>query len=63
MVLPEDYPDRSRLVPPAVMVAPALWLASEESDGVNGMRILAKDWDASLAPAQAYLGASAKAAW
>lgn len=63
MVLTEDYPDRSRLVPPAATVAPALWLASEASEGVTGMRILAKDWNASLPPSEAFLGASAKAAW
>ncbi|OGA05110.1 MAG: hypothetical protein A3H35_16330 [Betaproteobacteria bacterium RIFCSPLOWO2_02_FULL_62_17] len=63
MVLPEDHPDRSRLVPPSAMVPPAVWLASDASDGVTGMRILAKDWNPSLPPGQAYQGASAKAGW
>ena len=63
MVLPEDFPDRSRLVPPARMVAPAVWLASNQSDGVTGMRIIARDWDSSLPPRQAFQAASAKAGW
>ena len=63
MIVREDHPDRSRLVPPSAMVAPAVWLASDESDGVTGMRILAKDWDASLPAAEAFKAASATAAW
>lgn len=63
MVLSEDYPDRSRLVSPSVMVPPAVWLASDDSNGFTGMRILARDWDAKLPPAEALKLASAKAAW
>jgi len=63
MIVKEDHPDRSRLVPPSAMVPPAVWLASDESDGVTGMRIVAMDWDASLPPADAFKAASAKAAW
>ena len=63
MVLAQDFPDRAKLVPPSVMVAPACWLASDESDGVTGMRIVARDWDPALAPAQAFKTASTKAAW
>jgi len=63
MVTNEDFPDRSRLVPPSAMIPPAVWLASDDSSGVSGMRIVAKDWDAALPPAQAFKNASAKAAW
>ncbi|OGA33160.1 MAG: hypothetical protein A3G80_11455 [Betaproteobacteria bacterium RIFCSPLOWO2_12_FULL_62_13b] len=63
MILREDFPDRARLVPPESMIAPAVWLASEASDGVTGMRIIARDWDASLAPEDAFKAASAKAGW
>jgi len=38
---------------PDVIVPPALWLASEASDGVTGCRYIANHWDASLAPAEA----------
>lgn len=63
MVKPKDYQDLPRLVPLSAMGPPAVWLASEDLDGVNGMRLLAKDWDASLPPAQAYQRASSKAVW
>lgn len=63
MIPKEDFPDRSRLVPPSAMVAPAVWLASDDSDGVTGMRIVGRDWNPALAPAEAFRAASAKAAW
>lgn len=52
----EDYGDR-KLIDPDVMGSPIVFLASELSDGVNGRRIIAKDWDAALPPAQALEGA------
>ena len=45
------------LLPPEVMVAPALWLASSLSDGVTGCRFVAKDWNPSLPPDVAAEGA------
>jgi len=56
----EDWPDRSKLLPASVMVAPAIWLASDESDGVTGMRIVAKNWDAALPPTEAFAKASSR---
>jgi 3-oxoacyl-[acyl-carrier protein] reductase len=41
------------LLPPAVMVAPILWLASPLSDGVTGARFVGKLWDESRTPAEA----------
>lgn len=41
---------------PAVIVPAALWLASEQSDGVSGCRFDAKRWDASLPVAEAAEG-------
>lgn len=41
---------------PDVIVPPALWLASEASDGVTGCRYIAKHWDAALDPDQAAEG-------
>ncbi len=35
---------RARLLPPSVIVPPVLWLASEASDGVTGMRFDASAW-------------------
>jgi 3-oxoacyl-[acyl-carrier protein] reductase len=34
-----------RLWPPEVMVAPALWLASDASNGINGQRFVGCNWD------------------
>jgi 3-oxoacyl-[acyl-carrier protein] reductase len=41
------------LWPPEVMVAPALWLASDASAGVNGARFVGCNWNPALAPADA----------
>jgi 3-oxoacyl-[acyl-carrier protein] reductase len=38
---------------PDVIVPPALWLASEASDGITGCRYIAKHWDSDLPPAEA----------
>ncbi len=46
-----------------VMQAPAAWLASEESDGFTGRRIVARLWDASLPLAERLEKASAPAGW
>ncbi|MBI4292091.1 MAG: SDR family oxidoreductase [Betaproteobacteria bacterium] len=57
------YPDRAALVQPVKMVAPAVWIASNQSDGVTGRRFIAKNWDESLTPAEAALAACAPAGW
>ena len=41
------------LLPPSVMVAPVLWLASRLSDGVTGARFVGKLWDDTLPPGDA----------
>ena len=46
-VVPPDH-DRSTLLPPEVMQAPIVWLASEASSQTNGGRVSAFDWDESL---------------
>lgn len=48
-MIPEDTPDdiRTRLLDPAVMGPPIVWLASEDSHGVHDQRIVAtefKEW-------------------
>jgi len=42
-----------KLLPPSVMVAPIVWLASPLSDGVTGARFVGKLWDESLPPNEA----------
>ena len=62
--IPANAPfDRDSLVQPEVMVAPLLWLASEDSDGVTDCRFVGNDWDLALPPADAAEAARAPAAW
>jgi len=63
MVPQESGYDRSQLVKPEQMGPPVVWLASEASDGVNGMRIMARRWDPSLPDAEAAKAATSPAAW
>jgi NAD(P)-dependent dehydrogenase (short-subunit alcohol dehydrogenase family) len=55
--------DRRGWLDPAVMLAPLLWLASEQSDGVNGRRFIARDWDDNLPLPDRLARASAAAGW
>jgi 3-oxoacyl-[acyl-carrier protein] reductase len=54
---------REQLIQPEVMQAPVVWLASEDSDGFNGQRIIAYFWDERLPLAERLQKASAPAAW
>ncbi|HEX6511850.1 MAG TPA: SDR family oxidoreductase [Chloroflexota bacterium] len=51
------------LLQPEVMQAPVVWLASSESDGFNGQRIVGRRWDGSLAMEERLRQAAAPAAW
>jgi NAD(P)-dependent dehydrogenase (short-subunit alcohol dehydrogenase family) len=44
---------RGVLLDPAIVVPPALWLASEESDGIVGCHYVGRRWDKSLPAAEA----------
>jgi NAD(P)-dependent dehydrogenase (short-subunit alcohol dehydrogenase family) len=55
--------DRSALIQPEVMQAPAVWLASNASAGCNGRRIVAHFWDETLPEEERLAKASAPAAW
>jgi len=57
------WPDRKMLVQPRKMIAPVVWLASDQSDGVSGRRFSADLWNDSLAAAAAAVLASAPAGW
>jgi len=52
-----------RLLPPALMAAPIVWLASESSDKVTGRRFIAARWNPALTGEQAAQAAGAPAAW
>ena len=54
---------RAGLLKPEIMGPPIRWLASPESDGITGCRFIARDWDASLKPAEAAARCRAPAAW
>ncbi|HXX38986.1 MAG TPA: SDR family oxidoreductase [bacterium] len=54
---------RRRLLDPAIVVPPLLWLASEASDGVTGSRVVASAWDPALPPSEAAARARAVAGW
>lgn len=58
-----DLPNRDKMLRPAIMVPPLLWLLSHEARSVNGKRFIAADWDTALPPAQAAERAGAPIAW
>ncbi len=64
-MIPNDgrFVDRSLLIKPEVMVAPIRWLASRDSDHVNGRRFRAALFDPALPPADAAAAAGAPVAW
>jgi NAD(P)-dependent dehydrogenase (short-subunit alcohol dehydrogenase family) len=51
------------ILQPEIMAPVVAWLASPDSDGVNGRRFIAKFWDASLSPAEAAAKCGAPIAW
>ena len=55
--------DRSGFIKPEVMESPIVWLASEASNGFNGRRIIAADWDDTLPIDQRLARAAAPVAW
>src|SRR5262249_18873230 len=58
-----NAPDRDKMLKPAIMVPPLLWLLSDEGRSVNGKRFIAADGDTSLPAAQAAEKAGAPIAW
>ncbi len=54
---------RRRLISPDVMRSPVVWLASAESDGFNGRRIIAARWNERAPLKERLAAASAPAAW
>jgi 3-oxoacyl-[acyl-carrier protein] reductase len=64
-MVPEPAREKFRrvMLDPAVMVAPLLWLCSEQSNGVTGNRYVAKDWDPLMPPEEAAQHARTTAGW
>jgi NAD(P)-dependent dehydrogenase (short-subunit alcohol dehydrogenase family) len=61
-MLPRDR-DLTGLLQPEIMQAPAVWLASELSDGMNGRRIIAQFWDENAPLEQRLEKATRAAGW
>jgi NAD(P)-dependent dehydrogenase (short-subunit alcohol dehydrogenase family) len=51
------------LLPPDIMAAPIVWLASDSSNHVTGHRFIAARWSSALSDEQAAQAAGAPAAW
>lgn len=63
LIAPDAGYDRAALIQPEVMQIPAVWLASDASQAVNGRRIIAYNWDERLPLDERLAKASAPAAW
>ena len=55
--------DREALIQPRVMRDPIVWLCSDDSDGVSGMRFIALRWDPALPRDERIETAGAPVAW
>ena len=55
--------DRAKMLQPAIMVPPLLWLISDAASGVTSRRFIAARWDLSLPPAEAAAVAGAPSGW
>lgn len=63
-MVPEDLaPEVRRLLDPAVMVPPLLWLASPAADTVTGARLVTNLWDPALPPKEAARAVRTQAGW
>ena len=56
-------PSPDDMINPVVMQAPVVWLASEASNGINGRRFIAFNWDETLPLEERIEKAGAPAAW
>ena len=64
-MIPDKVPEqvRARLLDPAIMVPPLLWLASREADGCTGRRLVASRWRTDLGGMEAAEQAMESAGW
>ncbi|MCK1513166.1 SDR family oxidoreductase [Bradyrhizobium sp. 190] len=63
MVPAESGLPADKLIQPEQMRAPLIWLCSNDSDGVNGLRMIAQRWDPTLPSERRLAMASAPTAW
>ena len=57
-----DY-ERETMITPDVMMAPVVWLSSDESNGTNGQRFIGYYWDEDVPLEERLKKAAAPAAW
>lgn len=58
-----EVPNRDKMLRPAIMGPPLLWLLSDEANAINGRRFIAADWPTDLPPSAAAEKAGAPIAW
>lgn len=63
MIPDSDGIDRSKLLKPAIMGSPIVWLITKATNEISGRRFIAADWNLNLAPDEAALKACAPAGW
>jgi 3-oxoacyl-[acyl-carrier protein] reductase len=64
-MIPEGVPEhiRLQLLDPSIVVPPLLWLASSDSDGITGRRIVATKWPVDRSGRDAAEAAMELAGW
>jgi NAD(P)-dependent dehydrogenase (short-subunit alcohol dehydrogenase family) len=64
-MIPDAVSDevQSTLLDPAIIVPPLLWLASSDSDGITGCRLIATRWRTDLSAREAAEAATDRAGW
>jgi NAD(P)-dependent dehydrogenase (short-subunit alcohol dehydrogenase family) len=64
-MIPDAVPNemRSALLDPAIIVPPLLWLASPDSDGITGRRLIATRWRTDVSAREAAEAATERAGW
>jgi len=63
-MIPDSSPlKKQKLIPPAAMIAPVLWLCSDEAGQITGNRYVAADWNPDAAQAEEERRLRAPIAW
>jgi len=60
---PPGMPKPPKLIDPQVMAVPVVWMCSPAADAMTGLRLVARDWDHTLAPEDAAASVCAPAGW
>jgi hypothetical protein len=60
---PPGMPKPPKLIDPQVMAVPVVWMCSPAADAMTGLRLVAGDWDHTLAPEDAAASVCAPAGW